>query len=135
MDIKFGNIKSKISTFSVEISAIDNFNAIVYLKYDAQYQVEVYKYTRHRNGLHYKTDGKYDIPHFGKRYKVIYQLKQKAKEWKIPDRWFGTNTKSYFKFGLYNPSNHERSLSITSQTIETVVNEQFMQSTKILLKG
>ena len=120
------------SSLIVKISHIDEVTGIVYFKpYDvANYQIEVYKYTKKEIGEHIHRHGRIYTDHIGKRYKVLYQLARSATSWEVPIK-FISKTKRYFKFGFFNTATKARS-PLCPMTVFTAVDDNH---TKILLQG
>jgi len=115
-----------------EVSRIDAANGIVYFSNPTGYQIEVYKYTRHRVGSHEKGDRTWPDRQ-GKRYKVLYQLPYGATSWTMPSQWIRSkNKRSHFKFGVRALDGTRSGLSV--QTVITAIPAEASQGIKLLLE-
>lgn len=121
------------------ITKIDAQKGIVYFDNPSNEQVEIYKYTRKRNGKHHSKKNEYS-PRLGKRYKVLYQLKNGAEKWEVPERWIYPankkgqgNLRNYFKLGVRSPDGKRSDLSVL--TVATAVQDEYSKGTRIILEN
>ena len=146
LDLRFSDGSASAITISPpKITRIDAKAGIVYLDNPSGLQIEVYKYTRKKNGSHTYTNGSkhehgYEYsPRLGKRYKILYQLGAGVTAWTVPTKWIWpashhkTTYRSYFKFGVRDSDGTRSDLS--SLTVITANVYEYADGIKILLEN
>jgi len=112
---------SQSSQSVLTVRMIDEHAGTITLVNPTVNQIEVWKYTRLGMAEDHErhTPPKVYPPHIGKRYKRFAQLPMGATSWTIPDLWYRSTRRNYFKFALR--LSDALSSPLTQETIVTAM--------------
>lgn len=98
-----------------QIAMLDPATAEIGFKNPSGLQIEVWRYTRHRQGPHVNRSA-----HLGKRYKPFMWLPLGAMFWTLPPVWRTKSRRVYLKFGVRAPDGRRSTLGVETVVVHTL---------------
>ena len=109
-----------------------NTNRIIQLSGNQGLQIEIWKYNRHKKGVHPGINSYPD--HIGKRYKPFLLLPFGETQWVISTQWFKKKA-NWFKFAVFIPASNGEPLKRGPLSVQTIRTQATQTPYEIVLFG